>query len=747
MSETQSAEQNKWPCEYCTYNNWPASKKCTLCQAPRPPQLITDSVNEEKDIYKMAALAQTNNTVCSGGEGSSNQDAVSSNSDSRVMSASTGGGGANNKWACIMCTFLNWPRATRCSQCLSSRQKNAPVQSSSPVLASTANSFTGSKTDGDSGTGAPNSNSPSLPDVNSVNNDNKSITTSSRSASSVMPASQVNKWSCKVCTYENFPRAARCTLCRTPRGRTLSDSGVHHTSSTSTNVSTSRSELRNTSKHQGHPAAETHSVVDSVDNHKQDLAGATGADMPCVEDCQLQILRRRLRDKDWLWLNACQGVVDGDPNAIEAFIRAGGNPSRQLTADEVLLLSRPSAFEVGHTLVHLALRFRHEDMLAVLLAATDAASKSVKRLPCHASPDLASDIRRHIASSLRQRKGDFPCFYFSDFITFALPTEIVDLPRETQEHLMDELLDRTVQNELEVEESIINWSTEVVQLGSRLYALWNRTAGDCLLDSILQVTWGVFDADNTLRRALADSLTEGAMVFYPRWKEYESKQAESMHFSLDEYQWQRDWAVLLSLASQPGASLEQTHIFALAHILRRPIIVYGVKYVKSFRGETLGFAKFQGVYLPLLWERSFCWRSPVVLGYTRGHFSALVSMEMDLDEGEGAGANPESNEEEQIVYLPLVDCQGKLLDVHFLSASEIGREESLLQEWIECFRTKSGLLVAVQRRGRQPVVVKQMLEEWLDRYRQHPATQEDPPPLQHSICPHEFSSDDESDQE
>lgn len=43
-----------------------------------------------------------------------------------------------------------------------------------------------------------------------------------------------------------------------------------------------------------------------------------------------------------------------------------------------------------------------------------------------------------------------------------------------------------------------------------------------------------------------------------------------------------------------GASLEQTHIFALAHILRRPIIVYGVKYVKSFRGETLGFANFQG---------------------------------------------------------------------------------------------------------------------------------------------------------
>lgn len=51
---------------------------------------------------------------------------------------------------------------------------------------------------------------------------------------------------------------------------------------------------------------------------------------------------------------------------------------------------------------------------------------------------------------------------------------------------------------------------------------------------------------------------------------------------------------MLCFLSQPGSSLEQTHIFVLAHILRRPIIVYGVKYYKSFRGETLGYTRFQG---------------------------------------------------------------------------------------------------------------------------------------------------------
>ena len=36
-----------------------------------------------------------------------------------------------------------------------------------------------------------------------------------------------------------------------------------------------------------------------------------------------------------------------------------------------------------------------------------------------------------------------------------------------------------------------------------------------------------------------------------------------------------------------GASLEHVHIFALAHILRRTIIVYGVKVVKSLPWKVL----------------------------------------------------------------------------------------------------------------------------------------------------------------
>ena len=82
-------------------------------------------------------------------------------------------------------------------------------------------------------------------------------------------------------------------------------------------------------------------------------------------------------------------------------------------------------------------------------------------------------------------------------------------------------------------------------------------------------------------------------------------QAALLHFTLEETQWEDDWASLLALARQPGSSLEQLHIFALAHILRRPIIVYGVKYVKSFRGEDIGYARFEGTHINTLFFNFF----------------------------------------------------------------------------------------------------------------------------------------------
>ena len=104
-------------------------------------------------------------------------------------------------------------------------------------------------------------------------------------------------------------------------------------------------------------------------------------------------------------------------------------------------------------------------------------------------------------------------FRITPFKMFNPRTEIEDLPPGTREQLFSELLDRDSQKELESEADIINWSEEVtMRLGSKLHALWNRSAGDCLLDSVLQATWGVFDRDNVLRRAMSDSLHEAGQL-------------------------------------------------------------------------------------------------------------------------------------------------------------------------------------------------------------------------------------------
>jgi ubiquitin thioesterase ZRANB1 len=306
-------------------------------------------------------------------------------------------------------------------------------------------------------------------------------------------------------------------------------------------------------------------------------------------------IRQLKRNADWAWLNACIGVVENNLEPVEHYISCGGNVARTLTNNEVILLNRPSAFDVGHTLIHLAIRF-NDSMLPRLLAQISSNGPSgIKCVPSYIAPDIAADIRRHFCATLRIRKSPFNCHYVNEHATFSLPSDIEELPLTVQEQLYEELLDRDAQKQLENPPPALNWSLEITsRLGSRLMVLWNRSAGDCLLDSCMQATLGVFDRDNALRRALSDSLHQCSNLFYPRWREYEMFQATLLNFSLEEGQWEDDWQQLLSLASQPGASLEQLHIFVLAHIFRRPIIVYGVKYVKSFRGEDIGYARFEG---------------------------------------------------------------------------------------------------------------------------------------------------------
>lgn len=74
-------------------------------------------------------------------------------------------------------------------------------------------------------------------------------------------------------------------------------------------------------------------------------------------------------------------------------------------------------------------------------------------------------------------------------------------------------------------------------------------------------------------------------------------------------------------------SLEEMHVFILAHVLRRPIIVIAETLLRDSSGSALAPIPFAGVYLPLECKPSNCHHSPLILAYHASHFSPLVCMQ------------------------------------------------------------------------------------------------------------------------
>ncbi|KAL4711565.1 hypothetical protein ACJJTC_003582 [Scirpophaga incertulas] len=572
---------------------------------------------------------------------------------------------SEGKWSCELCTYENFPLSKKCTMCRTAK----------PSLSE--NIF--SLQDGAS----------ALPthtvcdvelEVDAVAERLRPLRISSPTAT--------HKWPCAVCTYENWPKSQKCAMCGAA-------AAPHSLISPSNNPTVARQPGHTVSAITGESDAAV--AVAAAESEAEAGAGAgAGA----------------VAEADAAWLAACCGVVDGDRARVLHYLRLGGDPARALQPRDVRALDRASAFDVGHTLVHLAIRFQRQDILTMLLSRISGGGPGLKRSPSYAAPDLATAIRRHIASCVRQNKGGLGIRYLSEVATFCLPAEIEELPGEVQERLFDELLDREAQQTLEADPPLINWSQELTgHEGSRLYALWNRSAGDCLLDSVSQAAYGVSDRGGVLRAALAASLRGAGRAFHGRWALTERA------YGAGDSALAADWARALRAAHRPRHALLQLHVFVLAHVLRRPIFVYGVDLVNSFRGEPLGYARFQGIYLPLLWEEEeFCSKWPLCLGYTRGHFCALVPL---------ACPQPyicrEQEESEDVNYLPLTDCEGKLLPVHFLTCDEMLDAEGVVRRWVDA-DVVGGVLAARRPASAAPphaaLHQRRMLRAWLDRYRQ-----------------------------
>ncbi|KAH8876235.1 Ubiquitin thioesterase trabid [Schistosoma japonicum] len=692
----------KWPCAVCTYDNWPAAFKCTLCGTPRSSTLIEDEMQRlhlsSKDSVKInescaeSAFDSTQLTKCQSctylnqRQNFKCEQCFQVLCDSPVLDAEVSKQASSTwlspplltsmspseKWTCIECTYENWPKSKHCVMCFASSPQPLCVNDSDEVENKDNNlTCVSSNSSGSNGNRRPKSyilNNASLTsrdrlwlsaciavangDVAPIERyilgngriERKLTKHECRYLNSNIQPTTTSDLSSTLSTIDNFTRHVDDTNLSQ-----LSDSGCYFQRTTV--VSSDSGIFTGNGDYISSPVYKFRSGWTLVDLAlrfcRTDLinlfialvglqatSGAisvgSGSKHSTLPVNPLSTASSIISpNATTLAINATTAVTTSNFCTVSSsnlrnttlnspFQDIQQNHSKNVQGNRKL--SSPLTGNQIHPALQLVFNRTSGNINKTQVSRS-------KFMPCQASPHIAGELRDLLVKTIRHRKGDFPCAYFSEWGTFALPYSITKFPAPVKQLLLSELCDMQAQSELEDDAKAINWWFIPGQKHSnRLFALWNRTAGDCLLDSVLQACWGVFDRENCLRRALADSLQNCEANFYPRWRDYEAFQA-ACHYILDEDQCQRDWENVLTAACQPREALEQIHIFALSHVLRRPIIVYGVKYIKNYRGEPIGIANFQGIYLPLLWERCFCSRNPIVLGFTRGHFTALVPIE------------------------------------------------------------------------------------------------------------------------
>ncbi|XP_062561845.1 OTU domain-containing protein 7B-like isoform X2 [Armigeres subalbatus] len=267
--------------------------------------------------------------------------------------------------------------------------------------------------------------------------------------------------------------------------------------------------------------------------------------------------------------------------------------------------------------------------------------------------------------------------------TFTLP-DLTKYTEEFRKFLEKDLIDTSTLNSLEATNRL-NWWYES-GVCRKLWPLTTAGDGNCLLHAASLAMWGFHDRRLTLRRALHDILSKEDFrdALYRRWRFQQTRVNKQAGFVFCETEWAKEWEEIVAIASpEPrrnsksvsrrrsllmeksfdGASmggddenatyesLEEIHVLALAHILRRTIIVVSDVFLRDMNGEAFSPIPFGGVYLPYEVPSNECHRTPLLLAYDMAHFSALVAMET-------AGDYPPA-------FIPLVDASNQLLPIQF----------------------------------------------------------------------------------
>ena len=183
------------------------------------------------------------------------------------------------------------------------------------------------------------------------------------------------KWSCPTCTYENWPKSTKCAMCGyVPNNSARSQASglILPSPECDVGIGSAQEErlvelLARVVENERKTVPRTRHIVHllkrslrqpHISRYRYKIGSIIHEPISqSPNNCEYERKMRRLRRQaDWNWLNACIGIIEGDVNPVEAYLSSGGDPARTLTPSEVAILNRSSAFDVGHTLVHLAIR-------------------------------------------------------------------------------------------------------------------------------------------------------------------------------------------------------------------------------------------------------------------------------------------------------------------------------------------------------------------------------------------------------
>ncbi|XP_042905338.1 OTU domain-containing protein 7B isoform X2 [Parasteatoda tepidariorum] len=269
--------------------------------------------------------------------------------------------------------------------------------------------------------------------------------------------------------------------------------------------------------------------------------------------------------------------------------------------------------------------------------------------------------------------------------SFSLPDFSV-YSENLRQYLHRDLIETATLVSLEQAGRLNWWYTR--NIGRKLWPLSTTGDGNCLLHAASLGMWGFHDRLLTLRKALHCILTNSSYTdaFYRRWRWQTALQNKEAGLIYSEEEWKKEWESLLKLSSSEPRqssvqrnseeqlcsssgthssdgqsevyeSLEEIHVLALAHVLKRAIIIIADTVLKDITGEPFAPIPFGGIYLPLECPPSECLRSPLCLTYDSAHFSALVPME----------EKKRCDDDSQILdaVVPVTDPDNKLLPLQF----------------------------------------------------------------------------------